>query len=442
MTTLTHSPAIATYAAQVRAALDGVEQDVVDELTEGLEADLTEAVLDDLELVDGGAGLLDGAPGAAQAALTTLDGEALRERFGSPGRYAAELAAAAGVAVPVVLAVPQRRRVVRDGLAAVRFELRGAVEAFAARHGWVRSAAEFFRVLRPVWWVARGWGLFVVMSGIVGGEVLRPSAGGWLLLTVAVVASVQWGRGAFWQGRWGRRAGLLLSWIAGVGVLAGWAGLPSVASGDGYWNDGYAAGAMDAEAAYAGTTAGVWVEGEAATNLFVFDAAGNPVEAAQIVDQSGRPVVLGPNGGPSWAPWASWEEWLDSGMPDGPANVPLGALDSQVPLGVFPYSFVPFDSLRYDEAGRLTLPAGVSVLAPRWPAATLLPVPGVEVGGTDQEAAPSGVVGGTRNGGAPDTRPPEPATSATPDPTDAGAGGTASAGGAGSTSSAVPEGEG
>ena len=90
MSTLIRSEAVSFYAARVRAELAGVDPEVLEDLTDGLEADLTEA-------------LLDAVPAGEEpvAYLTDLAVDVLDDRFGTPAEYAAELAQAAEVEIPV-----------------------------------------------------------------------------------------------------------------------------------------------------------------------------------------------------------------------------------------------------------------------------------------------------------------------------------------------------
>ena len=172
---------IRAFAASVRAQLDDLPADEIDDLLDGLEADLSDQATeadDDFELPD----------------ATT---------------YAAELRAAAGL--------PERS----DAIAATRKSL-----AQQVREGWRELGAiltanpagawmlDLLRSLRPVWWLVRGFVWYLMAYFVM--LVLVPSApsGGllgavffvsgnpltWVILLGAVLLSVQWGRG-----RWTRR---------------------------------------------------------------------------------------------------------------------------------------------------------------------------------------------------------------------------------------------
>lgn len=375
MSTLTQSEAVTFYAARVRASLHGLAPDVVDDLTDGLEADITESILDELELTDGG----------PAAALGSIEPEALEERFGAPATYAAELASAAGVALidddaaAESRSAPTRRRSLREGAKARRERVEARVAAYVAEHPWAAATLSFLGVLRPVWWVARGWAWYVVIAAALGGEPLwrEPNAVGWFVLLGSVVLSVQWGRGRVLQGRWGRRLLVLLGAVAVITLLIAYASGPLGRSGPssnagGSWDSGFTAGwEQGVDEAMAGVGNSVIVDGQRATNLFVFDAAGNPIEQAQLVDQNGRPVVIGPADGYL----GTWEQWANEGVGWTEFPVPVGVLEGK-PLNVFPYSFVAAEDVQFSAVAAASPRPGAATITPRWPAASLLPVPG------------------------------------------------------------------
>lgn len=399
MTTLTHSDAVTYYAAQVRAALEGLDREVIDDLTDGLEADLTETVLDEL-WVEGSA--------TPKSALTSLDEQALIERFGPPAEYAAELAAAAEVEIPQPTTA--KRPALRERLAQSRGRVRAGMTAFVERHGWAREGFAMLRAMRPVWWAVRGWGLYVIVISQVL-RVFDPTQWvprnpvNWIICLVAVGLSVQYGRKKFWQGKWGRRGGRLASVASVIAVLIAISSILTYLQ----WrmNPGTYA-SSDADAAYwAGMEArsdGVFVNGESATNLFVYDAQGQPVEDARIVDQKGRWVVLAnPEDGTRWNyVEPEYLYWSDEA-------VPTFFGDPSQPPNVFPYTYLWYDitydgqSLTYDDEGQILMPDPTGRMEPGWPQASLAPL--AEPGAVASE--PSGVADAT----------PEPSSDATPEPT-------------------------
>lgn len=245
------------YARAVRRHLGGLSPDQVDDLTDGLEADLADALADQ---------------GDAGTDLLTL--------FGPPQEYAAELRTAAGFGDAPA---PRRRRsrALRARLVALRDR---ALAPLRAQSWWPRAAA-LATELAPAWWVLRGYVLYrLVVGAFESRTTLLPyAAAGWVLLLAALAVSVQWGRG-----RWRNRRGLRTLAVAAQ-VVAVVALVPVVS---------YLSGSVDSYGGsytvYESPDQGVYVDGEAATNLFVYDGDGMPVPFAQVYDQDGRPVSVGP----------------------------------------------------------------------------------------------------------------------------------------------------
>lgn len=328
---------VAEYAARVRAALGDLGPDQVDDLTDGLEANLADAVADDGRAHRGG----------------------LVEEFGTPEAYATELRAAAGIA-------PARpRHPVRDALAGrwrAALAIDAAVlEALRAKRGW--SPVEDLLVsVRPAWWVLRGWALAQVLLRVTDLEPATPwwlprSLPGWLLLGAAVVASVQWGRGRWVaRGRWHGVVSLLSAATAlAAVVLLVW--LPAQQrERDGWVQDLGAVTPAD----------GVVVDGEYATNLFVYDADGRPLEGAQVVDQDGRPVVTEPFAGDLAS---QGTVWLDD-VPADAYRVGSPGTDGRLRWNAYPLWTAPLGAVDTDEGyGTLRLrPGGEDELRPApWP---------------------------------------------------------------------------
>ncbi|CAM3401464.1 hypothetical protein OCAE111667_07935 [Occultella aeris] len=363
MSTLTQSDAVAAYAAAVRDHLAALDAETLDELTGGLEADLTDALLDEI---------------ADPTALAGLDATALTARFGDPGTYAEELREAAGIELPP--AGPRPRRTLGRVFADAGTELATDWRRLVEENRWVRAVAEFVAALRPVWWLLRAWVVFVILRAMTGAGPVPHALGAWLFLIALVVASVQWGRGSFGQGRRVHALVLTGSTICAIAALPVFVLSASyIAQGGdgGYesgWQSGFSSGVAEA------TNDGVRVEGVPATNLFVYGADGAPIADARIVDQDGKPVVLTePELGRSWAQWGGEPTWGD---------IPLGATDSQIPLNAFPYTFFAVDDFEPGANGLLVPSPGALAIEPVWPAASLFPLEGATTGdpATDPEA--------------------------------------------------------
>jgi hypothetical protein len=311
---------VSAYASAVRAHLADLSPEQVEDLTDGLEADLAEA-LEDREgpVVTGeipigraaSAAGIPAPPGAAPGA-SMID---LTRRFGPADAYAAELRAAAGLA-PGAATPRSRRQVLGARLAGVtelatrlRRTAAPAIERAAGSRLW-----SWVLALRPLWWLVRGWLWFVIVLGIQG-TVLGPvddrglfrfiprSPITWATLLGLLLLSVAVGRGLGSGHRWARIA---VATTSAVAVLT----LP--------WSATELKLKIDERLAFAPVIQyvevpaggqgdvpaiedGVYVDGMMVSNLFVYDAAGNPLEGVQIYDDRGRQVRTMQTG------WADWE---------------------------------------------------------------------------------------------------------------------------------------
>ena len=165
-------PEVAAFVAEVRARLADLPPEERQELTDGLEADLCDLVA-----------------------------EAGPEALGDPDAYTRELRAAAGLD-PVTVRVAGHGRPLGERVARL-------LDASHAR--WDRAVGglpgrpwEFVQTLRPLWWVTRAWVAVELLDLWFGGApyayVPRVGSLGLVLTVLAVVASVQVGRGRLWPG--------------------------------------------------------------------------------------------------------------------------------------------------------------------------------------------------------------------------------------------------
>lgn len=311
----------ADFARRVREALADLGPDQVDDLTDGLEANLVEAMADE-----------------SRAGATLVD------RFGDPEAYASELRAAAGLEAGTTA---RRREPLRSRLA--RAARRRLVRLRATR--WWPPVEDLLLALRPVWWVLRGWVLWKVVAAM-GGEmtVMPQQLASFVLLLVLVVASSQWGRG-----RW-RLRGRLRHGVTAVSVFAAVAAVPTVLI---VWSYGptYDQTTYVTEV---NPSAGVFVGSEPATNLFVYDAQGRRVPDALVYDQDGRPVVLGQQVG-------------DDGTR---VSVPWSDESGSVRANAYPWGVTADDqNLTWDSSVQLNVPGDAGVMQdPVWPFQTAVPL--------------------------------------------------------------------
>lgn len=273
---------VTAYAARVRSHLSDLPADQVDDLTDGLEADLAEALADpDGRPVTGETPTVvvgaDGAPGSA-----ILD---LVARFGPPDVYADELRSAAGLPSPELTEARALGPTRGEELLAW---WRGKQQGLTAHPSWpaVRS---FALAVRPAWWVARGWVLFGILFTVNSqdGTVVAPSnLVEWVVLLGLVWLSVEYGRSRWDLPRPVRTVAV------GVSVLAALFLIPGIGSAAGAGSD-----VTYVEANVGPVADGVYIDGRPVTNLFVYDADGKAVDRAQILDNRGRPVMISDSDG-------------------------------------------------------------------------------------------------------------------------------------------------
>ena len=254
--TATTTQPIRDFALAVRTALSDLPTDDVDELTDGLEADLTEQAADG-EATD------SASPGF---------------ELGDPVAYAEELRGAAGLPVRetnATVRVPWLRR------------LRTRVDAGrAGATRRIRSSAaggqilDFLLVFRPLWWVLRGWVVYAVAEVLVGGAISTVPTDPirWLALTVFVVLSAQWGRGQWLPWRWLPGFRTVVSMCA---VLV----LPLVLFITAHQVSAQNSAYVDYNPY---VTPGLMQSGQEVTNVFAYDADGQPLTDVQLFDQDGR----------------------------------------------------------------------------------------------------------------------------------------------------------
>ncbi len=270
MTTQPLSPPsadVAQFVAQVRAALDDLGPETVDELTMGLEADLSDA--------------------RAEAPTTW------REGVGSPAAYADELRSAAGLPPRAPAAAPGPG----DGL-------RQWWQSLAEQPGigWVRREGH---ALAPAWWVIRGavGGLFIgwLVLGLGGLHLVTV-----LLVGLGVVVSVWLGR----QVRAGAGAGLRV--LSAIGTVL------AVLIGLGLWANAGPGGAEPYESYADPYPQELAYRGETVQNLYAYGPDGRRIEGVRLYDQRGNAIEVSgdlPGGVVRSFPhrWGTTDPWVGGG---------------------------------------------------------------------------------------------------------------------------------
>jgi hypothetical protein len=243
---------VTAFVAAVRLQLDDLAPDEVDELTDGLEADLNDALSD------------AGTPPA--------------EQFGDPIAYAAELRSAAGL---------PPRAVPGGGRPGAVYRWRERAEGLVAtvrNQPWWPAVRDFVVTLRPVWWVARamvaGFGL-----GMLLGSYSLP------LQLVLIVISVELGRRRIVD-----RAPVWRSLIAvgnAIGVFGAVViGLATLTAG-GRWDLQSAATTTVVQDVTVPPTDGIWLGGREVRNIFPYDSQGRPLTGVQLYDENGNALAVG-----------------------------------------------------------------------------------------------------------------------------------------------------
>ena len=246
----THEQQAGEFTAAVRVHLADLPEAELDELLDGLQADLAERVADGGELGD-----------AAQ--------------------YADELRQAAGLP-PRGEPVARERKRMREALRETRIDLARRTCAFWGATPARRAVRDFALSLRPVWWVLRGVVLGWIVLMLFGHPMvngLPVSMPGLLLTGALVVLSVQWGRGAWAPKPWLVAVRRVVSAVAIVLLL------PVVAIG---WNAMTTPVYIESDP---GLMPGLAQNGQQISNVFAFDCSGRPLDGVQLFDQEGRPIT-------------------------------------------------------------------------------------------------------------------------------------------------------
>jgi hypothetical protein len=303
MTTTTASTEITQFAQRVRAELADLPEDDLDDLTDGLEADLAES----------------------------LDEDPTRE-LPDPVAYAIELRTAAGL--PPQAAPGRGLRGAMTGMTAGLQATGHQVAESLRGHPVTAGMLGFAEALRPTWWVLRAWVAYWVVAAFFGSEGgLMPRGLWWVVLVVFIIASVQLGRG-----RW-RAKGVPTLVVIG-NVIAAVVILPVLAAA-GSWG-----GSSDV---YVGTTAeptpaGTTMNGRPVSNIYAYDADGKPLNSVQLFDQDGAPLV-------------PFKDTVYPGCPDVSCDEGGGfvARDSKLETGETVRNVYPQKMVRmiYNEAGNL-----------------------------------------------------------------------------------------
>ncbi|BCJ64412.1 HAAS signaling domain-containing protein [Polymorphospora rubra] len=305
--TVTSGPEITRYVQQVRAALADLPPAVRDELLEDLPEHLAEIA---------------------------AEGEGpLVDRLGPPAAYAAELRAAADI--PVKPPAPNLDDRIAGAVRRGRTQLKAADTRLGPLIGYP-MVSDFLRLLRPAWWVLRGYLAAMVVGFFVNGNglTLVPRVDGTIfgtlfLIVAFVVGSIWLGRrGADRLGRWQRRG------LHAVGVVVAVFGFVALVDSD------------PSPTYYTPTYSDPYSE---VRDVYVYDEQGRLIQNARLLDQDGRPIRLG-------QPWceeairAQNEGSLKWTYPYCPEGAPIKPFATEVPAPSLPPIPSPSEAAPTDAA--------------------------------------------------------------------------------------------
>jgi hypothetical protein len=260
---LTAQDEIAVYVEGVREALAGLPAATRDELLEDLPEHLAEV------LAEGGGSLY--------------------ERLGPPAAYAAELSASAGfTAGPPP--VGERSRIAETAArhrARIDRALRRVDEQAGPVLGYAR-ASEFLALLRPAWWILRGYLAAMAVAFMLHDHStplgLLPRAGdddlaAILLLSLGILGSIWLGRRGRPTGSWTRRLQRLGTGFLVLFAVIGFFEVDSAAQRDYYYTVDYTDPRPEPLSDV--------------RDVYVYDADGKLMVGVQLYDQDGQPIHLG-----------------------------------------------------------------------------------------------------------------------------------------------------
>ena len=316
-----HRNTVGEFARAVRAQLDDLPALEVEELTEGLAADLTERLAED------------------------------GSDLGDPVAYAAELRASAGLEskAPVPAGVSLRR--------SLETKARGALWNLRAKPA-TSALLDFLVALRPVWWVLRGWIFFGLLVVLVKQDWPFFPRGllEFILWAALIIVSVQWGRGRWLgNGRAGKGLKHATSVVAAV-LLLPLALVCFDSVNRALYNQSYG---YDYASAATAIPEGLTLDGENVSNVFAYDCSGQPLRNVQLFSENGAKLSVNPFGDGF------------SSYPDKERQADVYGLPSQFVAGREGWNVFPLDATvlePYDadgaELGRMQAPLPFSTVQP------------------------------------------------------------------------------
>jgi hypothetical protein len=300
--------AIKEFAIKVRAALGDLTQEEIQDLTDGLEADLAER--------------------AAEQGIA----------FGSAAGYANELRAAAGIAGTAGSSVtPAASASATGNSAVVEFDSpiidgsvkRKRVTLTQRLANWWQAKLDGNPLLgktwnwlgnfRGFWWVLRGYAVFLVFANIYTQTGLLPASKQQFLFMLFCLASSYVLSMKFWGRNW------FLQLVAFGGHLLTLFAMFSVIMGAYGWQD------MQYASKYPNmynVPEGIQYNGKTVENIFAFDQNGKRIPIVQLFDQTGEPIAVTRPG----STLKGLPVWWSSNRDGESITVTTGAYDELAPV--------------------------------------------------------------------------------------------------------------
>ena len=254
MTTTVLHP-VDDFARAVRAALADLPADEVEDLTDGLEADLAERAADQ----------------------DSPD-------FGDPVAYANELRSAAGLPPRST----HRPSSARSVLGSAWADLVGGLRELE-KHPLMARLAAFFVAIRPLWWAFRAWVFYGVACWALNVSALSFNLGTIALFLACLVLSVQLGRGKLQPRAWMRTTFFALNVVLVLTVPI--ALLATSFAFNSQVSNAFADGLNQSTNSGDGLT----YNGRQISNIFAYDSSGKPLTDVQLFDQEGKPLNTVPD---------------------------------------------------------------------------------------------------------------------------------------------------
>ncbi|WP_164842255.1 HAAS signaling domain-containing protein [Actinoplanes solisilvae] len=220
------------------------------------------------------------------AEIRAEDSMTLTDRLGSPEAYAAELRATAAGFVGGFPDPPKPRFVALHEAKADVLRIWGRADVKIGPLIGYATASEFLTLLRPAWWVLRGYlaamAIALLLDGGSHSMGLLPRVGNstiiaLLLLAGAVIGSILLGARDPRLTGWQRNLLHGGTAVLAIFALAGFFSADSSVRDPGYQDVGYSGGSPF----------------DNVRDLFVYDQEGRLVPGARLFDQEGNPVQLG-----------------------------------------------------------------------------------------------------------------------------------------------------